>query len=762
MASKREKRFTIRMFPWRAGLATAGQRTSIPEDQLWEATNVTSMLDGLLGKRPGTTQWGQTLKIPDSDDTGSTVTSFIAFLSGINGFVSTDSSTGKILQDVTQDGFLKTSVASSITPATFNYTLSHAVGAQSAGSDWSLRFVFSGTNLPPYTADATDPNTFVFRAQGVAGTGKEFAIHSEGIHYKNNADSKYILVAGTTKPGEGAWTTIEVRVDDAAGNTLVFIDDVLVDTISSALIKDVTPTGTTDVEFFWAVEGSGSVAKQYNTSLATVMFNDSTAAPFKVVTIDGIEEFQYVTANGSSKSALLVAAGNYLYVDNGLKNVWVPLRLRQNRTIFFTRYRNTIIWIDTDGAQKSNVYQWDGSSDPELLDDVPPIQFADEHQQRLIAAGDPLNPLRAYYSAGRKPNVFFSPSPTNTEDQFDALFEAGYVEVPSGEGDEITAIWGDFYGMAIIWTKKGVWKWSGYGPTSFRVDRIVGVDSGCEGPNNVTQVGNDLWFLGRQGLQSLAATDKFGDLQTQFPSAPIQDLWTQNPTSVKRISTHFLSRARLTYNPPQGLVYMAVPTTGQTEPNSVYVFNVNTQVWLGPWEINSRAMSNVEIGIPRIEVIMHGATEGIVHYTDQSRHDDATGGAVAMTLASSFLNGRSIPNIGPQILGMRKTWKTLRLYVLPRGKWDFTVDAETDSQNQMDQQTIDQNINKVRVLTDDWKIGDNPDGRLRSLEEMGIREISLDLTGINMNFTLKQPNAGENFIIQGAEVDFVVGGYEEE
>ena len=730
---------------------------------MWEAKNVTGMLDGMLGKRPGTTQWGQTLKVPNKS-TPDRKTSFVDFLAGISGFVTTDNSSSKIVQDTTQTGLLRTSVASG--SSNENYLLSHAVGALSAGEEWSLRFMFSGTNLPAYTADATVPNTFVFHPQAKSGTGKDFAIHSGGIYYRNNADSKFVLIAGTTKAGSGAWTLIEVQCDDTSGgNTLVYIDGVLTATIGSGLItEDVIPTGTTDLEFRWEVEGSGSTAKQYNTSLATVMFNDTVTSPFKAVTIDGIAEYQYVTAGGSSKSAILVASGSYIYVDNGLRGVWIPLKARQHREIYFTQYRDKIIWIDHDGSQQSKTWLWDGRSDPDLQDDAPPIKFADEHQQRIIAAGDPLNPLRAYYTAGRKPNVWFSPSPTNVEDQFDVLLEAGYVEVPSGEGDEITAIWGDYYGMAIIWTKKGAWKWGGHGPDSFRLDRIAGVDTGCEGPHNVTQVGNDIWFLGRQGLQSLAATEKFGDLQTQFPSAPIQDLWTQNPTSVRRISTHFLSRARLDYNPPQGLVYMAVPTTGETEPNSVYVFNVNSQAWLGPWEIDSRSMQNVEIGIPRIEVMMHGASDGIVHYTDQSRHSDATGGAVAMVLASASLNGRSLPEAA-QLIGLEKAWKRIRVYILPRGEWDLTIDAQVNAQESMPTQTRNQNArgnNRAHTLTNDWKINANPDGRLRSLEEMVIIEVIPDLRGPDMNFTIKQPNADENLVIQGVEVEFTAAGYEEE
>ena len=452
MAQKREQRFTVQMLPWRAGLATAGQQTTIPEDQLWQAKNVTGMLDGMLGKRPGTTQWGQTLKAP-TEITVDSVMSFVTFLSGIGGFTETENSGGDVTHDTAKPGRLRTSV---VAGTSNENSLSHAIDTQSLLEEWSLRFVFSGTGLPAYTPAATTPNTFVFRAHAANNTGKEFAIHSGGIYYKLDSDDTYQLISGTTKAGQGTWTTIEVRCDDSSGGgTSVYIDDVLVTTtpIVSATMKDVVPSGaTTDFEFQWQAEGTGSAGTQYNTNITTAMYNDVLADPFGNKTIDGITDFQFVTQGGSEQATLVVAAGDYIYADNGLFGAWRPLLARQYRSVAFTQYRDKLIWIDGDGSKLSTVWTWDGSLEPEKLEDAPPIQFADEHQRRIIASGDPLHPLRVYYTGVNQPDTWFSPSPTNIEDSFDDALEAGYLDLPSGEGDKVTAGWGDYYGMASVWT----------------------------------------------------------------------------------------------------------------------------------------------------------------------------------------------------------------------------------------------------------------------------------------------------------------------
>jgi hypothetical protein len=530
--------------------------------------------------------------------------------------------------------------------------------------------------------------------------------------------------------------------------------------ITSSAIKDVNPTNaTTDFEFEWEVEGSGSSGTQYNTQVVTPMCNDTITAPFKASTIDAIKDFQYITGTSAQKSALLCAAGEYIYADNGLLQVWRPLKRRKHTETYLFDYRRTVIWIDNDGSGQSEMWQWNGYEDPELLDDAPKVRFGDEHQQKIIAAGDRTNPLRAYICGDRQPNLWYSPSPENIEDEFNVALEAGYVEIPSGRGDEITKVRGDYYGQSIIWTRRGAWRLLGHGATSYRVERVTGIDVGCESMHGAAQVGNDVVFIGHQGIQSLATTEKFGDIQSQFPGAAIQDLWGQDLSSVFRIAKHYLHKAKMDYNSQQGLLYVAVPLTGNTETDNIFVYSTNTKMWLGPWEIPSRAMANIEIGVPRLEVMAHGSTDGKVVYTDQYKTSDVGDVAIEMVLQSAYLNGRSLPDIGPAAIGIKKVWKKLRIYLLPRGHWEFDVEWQVDAQQKKGPVTKNQNINKAYTLTRDWKIGDDPSGRLRSREEMAYVEIPLDIRGYNLSFKITDDQAGQDLVPQGFEVEFTLGGY---
>ena len=753
MAQKRDNRMIIRAMPWRQGLLTAGQQTTIDETAMWQAQDTTAELDGLLGKRPGLRQWGQIIKQPDVDAAGSTFNLMEAW-SSLSAWLETDASTGLIDHTV-----LTGSVRTTVAPGSSNETMSLALPGTSATGELSARFSVRLVDAPAYTALATVPNTLAVRLGDT--TGKEFAFHSGGIYYKLASDDTYSLIADSDGVANGGWHLVEITMSATAIN--VYLDETLLTTTAlvPAVLKDETLIGTGNItEFRWETEGGGT--DQYTTELGPLMLNDVAADGFETKEVRGISDFRYINIAGSTQRVMLAAAGDYVYHDNGLQGHWRVLLSTQYVNTFFAPFRRTILIVDYSDNVPSNVWQWNGTETPTTLSDAPNLKLVTEHKQRVWGAGDTQNPLRAYFSGDRQSNLWFSPSPENIEDQIDAIEQAGYLEIPSKKGDAIVAMFGDFYGRLLIFSRRGVWQVGGDGPASFTL-QAVSQDVGCENSDCVTQVGNDIWFLGRNGIHSLSTVQQFGDIAASFPSAPISDLWGQNPSASKHVVRDYLHRSRLKYNPTQGLVYAAMPTTGQTTPNTVYIYNVNNQQWYGPWQIDSRAMENIEISPPAIEVMAHGGEDGRVLFTDQgSRKDVDT--AIAMKIESAYLNGRSLDPILP---AMMKTWKVLRLFVLPRGEWDINFTWRTDTDvKKTDSRS--QNTFKSRVLgLDDGDPGDVGDFRLdideyRSREEMGVIEIKLDSRGYSLRFIIEQSGLGEDLVIQGFEVEFTADGYEVE
>lgn len=755
MAQKRDGVLTVQAMPWRDGLSTAGQQTTVPETALWKAEDTTAMLDGLLTKRPGTRRWGQILTKPN---TGSSTIEFYESWSETSNWTETDNSSS-LISTTKRLGSLRTTVLAGTSNENLLWT--YTGDDASASTEWSLRILLRIIGAPTYD-DTTNANTLAIRVASGSSTRHEFAVFSDGLYYKQASDNKYVMISGTDDLANGGWHALEIRCD-TAGSTAVLLDEETVSGsgIADASLADVGSNDQKYIQLRWEVDGDSSV--QYSTEIGEVQYIDTATDPFAELSIDAVADFSYINNAGSPQSVLVAAAGDNVYHDRGLQGAWRVMLPADYGNTFFTQFRRTLLVSNYSDNVPSVVWQWNGTDDPETLSDAPNLKFMTEHKQRVWGAGDRRNPLRLYYSGDRQPNLWFSPDPDNVEDQVDAVEQAGYLEIPAKKGDEITALFGDYYGRLLVFTRRGVWQISGDGPASFSL-ASVSQDVGAENADCVAQVGNDIWFLGRYGVQSLSATNQFGDIQANFPSAPIGDLWTQSTSTVNKIVKSQLSTARLKYNPTQGLVYCAVAITGQTKPESIYVFNVNVGRWYGPWNIPSTAMENIEIGLPLIEVMAHGGTDGQILYTDQGSRRDVSAG-YTMKLQSAYLNGRSLDKRLP---GMMKTWRRLRLFVLPRGNWTMDLTWKTDAGKVSDTQSVNQNQYKTYVLGDtaddgtgDFRLDIDPDGRLHSLEEMAVIEVRLDSRGYSLQFTIEQSGAGQDLVIQGFEVDFIADGYEE-
>lgn len=741
--------------PWRPGLMTAGQRTTVPELEAWKLTNAHGALDGMIRMRPALDQWAQTIKAPDPDATGTTMQAFSSFISGTPGYVLTDASSSEISTNA-NFGELKTNINS--TTAVRSLSLGYDV-TLSANTTWSLRFLLRATNLEAY-ANTTAANTFAFRAQGSAGSGKEFAAWSGGLYYKQASDSKYVLITGTELIGSGSWVTIEVRCDSTA-NTTVYINDTLVATLTSSDLD--APTfnhADSAFEFDWETEwktGDGATdGVQYATSIVAPMYSDTDDAPFIAQTIVALSDFQYLTASDAKIRSWVMAAGNFIYHDKGLQGAWRPLHPKQHQNVFFAPYRTSMAWTDNNGASQSALWLWDGVAVPELQDDAPPVRFITEHQQRLLGWGDIRFPRRLYYAGDRLPNVWFSPSEDNAEDQFDTLLDAGYQEIRS-YGIEIRGVVGDYYGQAIIAAENGYWKLTGSGVFSYRLDGFK-AGTGTASALSLLQVGDDVWIGGSQGITSLLTTEKFGGIQAGYPSIPIQNLWTPSDSSDEAINQTYIDQTKMAYNASRATVYIAVPHIADRTAAKVYEYSVNTKKFYGPGEFEATAMATGELASPITEVVMFGGSDGRTGYLNPFVHRDyrEDSGRYTMTIQSAAINGRSEDT---RYVGYVKVWRTLRLFILPRAEQTFDLSWWTDTEpfTSIETPARSQSEEKVYTLDRHLRLDLEPGALLRSGGELAVHEIELETSGRDFTFLIE---SDYDMPIQGWELEATISGFE--
>jgi hypothetical protein len=733
--------------PIRAGIMSSGHKQDIPENSLWQAQNVSSDIDGIQQKRPSLTQWGQTIKEPDKGATGSTFTSLTDFLSGSGSLVAVDGSAGLITTGIT-NGRLQFNVPAGSGGQTYTYYLT----GSTASTKWGLRSMIRGKHLPNYTPGSSTPNALAMHAIGAAGTGKEFVLWGDGLYYKRASDSKYTKVQNSDQAGVGAWVSLEILYDDS-GNTLVYLDEKLADTITSSLIADVTLTAGAVFEFVVRVEGTGAAGTQYNAWVAMPMYNDTVSTPFAPKSITAVTDFVFVTKAGTTRRTLVAAAGNYIYTDQ-MEQAWLPLIAKTRSNVFFTTYQRTLVWSDNDGGKQAAVWQWDGLTPPALLTKAPQLFFMTEHQFRL-AGVDPANPLTILVSGSRQPNEWLDPNNlSTTDDLFDLLADTAVIPIPAKKGDAITGVFGDYYGTLIVFTRSSVWRVSGKGVFSYTLTNIS-QNVGCVNPESSVMVGNDIWFAGYYGINSLQAVSEFGDIQSQNPSVMIQSMWQPGSRSPITVNRDLLSRTRMCYVRTRGLVLVHLPIASQ---NQLMVYNVTAQHWLGPWDVESLALSSVELETPLTEVSLHGGATGRIAYADFANKADYGVDSYTTMWDFASLNGRSLD---PTIIGMMKSWKIARLYYLPRGKFDFTLNWYASIEDGFSSETHNQaETFKCYAVDDDMRVDLTPDGQVYSNEELMVTEIPLNVRGYALDCNLVDNGLGQDFVPVRMQVEFTPDGYE--
>lgn len=199
---------------------------------------------------------------------------------------------------------------------------------------------------------------------------------------------------------------------------------------------------------------------------------------------------------------------NRIYFSSG--SGWGSKLNASARTGTITRSRFTVYSIFgetvvlTDGSNPA--WKYNGSTETVINGTGAPTnpKYATEHLKRLVLAG---------YSSN--PNAISMSAPNNDVD-----FNAANGAVEVAVGDEITGI-KSFRDTLYIFCKNSIYKLVGNTSSTFDVDPVT-KEIGCVSGDTVQEVGGDLIFLAPDGLRSIAATERIGDIELGILSGPVQ------------------------------------------------------------------------------------------------------------------------------------------------------------------------------------------------------------------------------------------------
>ncbi len=181
-----------------------------------------------------------------------------------------------------------------------------------------------------------------------------------------------------------------------------------------------------------------------------------------------------------------------------------PGNVTKARIIAYSIFRPVIIAVD--GVNPA--WKYDGTTETVINGTGAPTnpKYAAEHLKRLALAGYSSNISAVSLSA-----------PNNDTD-----FSGVNGAIEFTVGDAVVGL-KTFRGELYIFCKNSIHKLVGSTSNDFRIEPVT-KSIGCVAPDSIQEVGGDLVFLAPDGLRSVAATARIGDIELGILSKNIQPI----------------------------------------------------------------------------------------------------------------------------------------------------------------------------------------------------------------------------------------------
>lgn len=197
-----------------------------------------------------------------------------------------------------------------------------------------------------------------------------------------------------------------------------------------------------------------------------------------------------------------------------------------------------------------------------------PPRFSTVHYSRLMYSGRYADPHKVWACA--------------YDDPFDyTLANGGFsMSVRDGDGDPvgITGLSKPFRGDVYAFKYCNIYclKLTEYGYAVIDVTNEVG----CVHHNTIVTTQNDIYFVSRFGIHSLAATDKYGSVEEATITYPIYE-WFQ-----EEINWNAAKYMQAYYDKQSNAYLLSYASSGSATPDKIIGFNTLNKQFFGPWEIN--------------------------------------------------------------------------------------------------------------------------------------------------------------------------------
>jgi hypothetical protein len=301
----------------------------------------------------------------------------------------------------------------------------------------------------------------------------------------------------------------------------------------------------------------------------------------------------------------------------------------------------------------------------------------------------------------------------------------------------------------MVVAKKAIrYRMLGDSPEIYQVE-VISEGLGNEGSLAIPVDESDVVFMSRRGIHSQAATDRYGDTDAAYLSAPIKptfNLW--NPARLKYSQGAFI--------PELNSVATSIAEQAQGTQNAVWLYNTevsHSQGQQGAWyrwpNISCQALARRFVA-DRYKLVF-GTSAGRVLQAQVSNDytDFGTDGIEFKIKSGTIYPGGNAQSV--------KAFKKITMFYRPKGNFSFTVKAYID--NFPAQSFSFNQVSGLDLLGSTFILGNSLLGA-----SSGFAPFTFVLDGIGRGVTLElsQPSADEQIEVWGFAIEYENADLEQE
>ena len=365
-------------------------------------------------------------------------------------------------------------------------------------------------------------------------------------------------------------------------------------------------------------------------------------------TFTGIYDFRSISTTGAETRKLVGSCDAKLYKMDDFDGEWDmvssgPFTVNKQTDFSVLRKADTTqdAVVVVNGAETPHVWK-QGNSSTDVLTGTPTgVDFypscIEAHANRLWAGGVPSYPYRLFYSAGY------------TYDDWNTADDAGYIDVIDNFGGKITGILGNFYSYNLIFTDYSLWGISGTSDDDFALAPIL-PNVGAVNNKCIVSYAGDVFWVSYQGIHQLSTTEKYGDIEATYLSAPIQK-------DFDNLAHGQLANCCGKVWTPLNYIIWSFTESGQTTNTVCFVYDYTGKRWSKWNNIDASCFAVVKNSVGS-EELLAGNYDGYVNRLNRTTYND-NGAAYKMSFSTPYIT------FGDATLN--KLFKELFMFLKPQG-----------------------------------------------------------------------------------------------